>query len=416
MKPWHILADCDHEIYRLCERELVRQHDGLELIASENFASPAVIAAMASALTNKYAEGLPGKRYYGGCEVSDELENLAIERAKQLFNANHANVQPHSGAQANAAAYMALVKPGETILGFNLAQGGHLTHGSKVNFSGHFYRSHFYGVDETSGLIDYQALEQQARELRPKLIVAGASSYSRPIDFARFRQISDEVGAYLLVDMAHIAGLVASGLHDSPLPWADVVSTTTHKTLRGPRGGLLLWNNNELSREVNRAVFPGIQGGPLQHIIAAKAVCFREANTESFRDYQQQVIANSKALGCALRDEGFQLVSGGSDNHLLLIDLRDKDISGKDFENALGEVAITANKNMIPGDQRSPFVTSGLRVGTPAVTSRGMKEQEMATIANFLTRAETGDRQQSLRAEVIDFARLFPLYQSWIEN
>ena len=415
MKPWQILADCDHEVYHLCERELVRQHDGLELIASENFASPAVIVAMASAFTNKYAEGLPGKRYYGGCEVSDELENLAIERAKQLFTANHANVQPHSGAQANAAAYMALVQPGETILGFNLAQGGHLTHGSKVNFSGHFYRSHFYGVDETSGLIDYQTLERQARELRPKLIVAGASSYSRQIDFARFRQISDEVGAYLLVDMAHIAGLVASGLHDSPLPWADVVSTTTHKTLRGPRGGLLLWNNDELSRAINRAVFPGIQGGPLQHIIAAKAVCFREANTESFRDYQRQVIANSKALGCALRDEGFQLVSGGSDNHLLLIDLRDKEISGKDFENALGEVAITANKNMIPGDQRSPFVTSGLRVGTPAVTSRGMKEQEMATIANFLARAETGDRQ-GLRAEVIDFARRFPLYQSWIES
>ena len=415
MKPWQILADCDHEIYQLCERELVRQHDGLELIASENFASPAVIVAMASAFTNKYAEGLPGKRYYGGCEVSDELENLAIDRAKKLFNANHANVQPHSGAQANAAAYMALVQPGETILGFNLAQGGHLTHGSKVNFSGHFYRSHFYGVDETSGLIDYQTLEQQARELRPKLIVAGASSYSRQIDFARFRQISNEVGAYLLVDMAHIAGLVASGLHDSPLPWADVVSTTTHKTLRGPRGGLLLWNNDELSRAINRAVFPGIQGGPLQHIIAAKGVCFREANTESFRDYQRQVIGNSKALGCALRDEGFQLVSGGSDNHLLLIDLRDKDISGKDFENALGEVAITANKNMIPGDQRSPFVTSGLRVGTPAVTSRGMKEQEMATIANFLARAENGNRQ-SLRAEVIDFARRFPLYQSWIES
>lgn len=415
MKPWQVLADCDQEVYRLCERELARQHDGLELIASENFASPAVITAMASAFTNKYAEGLPGKRYYGGCEVSDQLENLALERAKKLFNANHANVQPHSGAQANAAAYMALVQPGETILGFNLAQGGHLTHGSKVNFSGHFYRSHFYGVDEASGLIDYQQLEQQARELRPRLIVAGASSYSRRIDFARFRKISDEVGAFLLVDMAHIAGLVASGLHDSPLPWADVVTTTTHKTLRGPRGGLLLWNNDELSRAINRAVFPGIQGGPLQHIIAAKAVCFREASTEGFCDYQRQVVANSKALGRALQTEGFQLVSGGSDNHLLLIDLRDKDLSGKDFENALGEVAITANKNMIPGDQRSPFVTSGLRVGTPAVTSRGMKEQEMVTIAKFLARTETSNRP-ALRDEVIDFARRFPLYQSWIES
>ena len=416
-KPWLPLQEHDNELFQLCERELLRQREGLELIASENFVSPQIMMCIANPFTNKYAEGLPGKRYYGGCAVTDELESLAIARAKALFKAGNANVQPHSGAQANSAALMALAEPGDTILGLDLAQGGHLTHGSPVNFSGKLYHAHFYGVCEETGCIDYDFVAAQARELKPKVIIAGASSYPRPIDFAAFHRISREVNARLLVDMAHIAGLVAAELHTSPLPWADVVTTTTHKTLRGPRGGLMLWNDAELTPALNRAVFPGTQGGPLQHVIAAKALCFKEASSDAFRTYQQALVANCQALAISLSAQGMQLLTGGTDNHLLLIDLRNGELSGKDFEQALEKVAITTNKNMIPGDQRSPFVTSGLRIGTAAVTSRGMGTAEMDSIADFLVRTHANHHNagylDELRQAVLALAQRFPLYPDW---
>ncbi len=416
-KPWLPLQEHDDKLYRLCERELLRQREGLELIASENFVSPQLLTAVANPFTNKYAEGLPGKRYYGGCAVTDELETLAITRAKNLFQAEFANVQPHSGAQANSAALMALAEPGDTILGLDLAQGGHLTHGSPVNFSGKHYRAHFYGVCEETGRIDYDFVAQQARELKPKVIIAGASSYPRHIDFEAFHRISREVNARLLADIAHIAGLVAADLHTSPFPWADVVTSTTHKTLRGPRGGLLLWNDAELTPALNRAVFPGTQGGPLQHVIAAKALCFKEASTAAFRAYQQEVVDNCRAIAAPLVAQGMRLLTGGTDNHLLLIDLRGSELSGKDYEQALDKVAITTNKNMVPGDPRSPFVTSGLRIGTAAVTSRGLGRAEMEDIAAFLVRthANHSDAQYlaALRQEVTALARRFPLYPQW---
>ena len=415
--PWSILQHSDAEVFNLIQEELGRQRHGIELIASENFASPAVLSAAANPLTNKYAEGIPGKRYYGGCEVVDQVESLAISRACDLFGARHANVQPHSGAQANAAVYLALLKPGEKILGLDLAHGGHLTHGSKVNFSGVLYDSHFYGVDSVSETINYEAVREKALEVRPKVILAGASAYSRTLDFARFRAIADEVGAYLFVDMAHIAGLVATGLHPSPLPHAHVVTTTTHKTLRGPRGGLILTNDDELAVKLNKAVFPGIQGGPLEHIIAAKAVCFREALRPEFKVYQQQVVANAAALAKAMVQLDFKIVSGGTDNHLFLIDLSSLAVSGKQLEEALGKAAITVNKNTVPNEKRSPFVTSGIRMGTPAVTTRGMGLDEMEMIARYTRTAfehfKNDEKLAMLRREVTDMANRFPLYKIW---
>ena len=416
-RPWQIVADHDPEIFKLIEAELTRQREGLELIASENFASPSVIAAVGSILTNKYAEGLPHKRYYGGCEEVDRIEDLAISRACQLFGAKFANVQPHSGAQANAAVFLALLKPGDKILGLDLSHGGHLTHGSKVNFSGILYESHFYQLSPDSERIDYDVVAKTARELKPKMILAGASAYARTIDFKRFREIADEVGAMLLVDMAHIAGLVAAGVHPSPIPHAHVVTTTTHKTLRGPRGGLILWNDETLTPKINKGVFPGTQGGPLEHVIAAKAVCFREAMQPGFKSYQEQVVRNSKALAKELLTRGFHLVSGGTDNHLNLIDLSATDVSGKQLEEALGKVAITVNKNTVPKEKRSPFVTSGIRVGTPAVTSRGMAEPEMTAIAGLIhdTFLHTTDEKQlqNIRERVLGMAKKFPLYPEW---
>jgi glycine hydroxymethyltransferase len=414
-RPWDILKSADLEVFDLIDKELVRQQTGIELIASENFASAAVIAAMGNIMTNKYAEGLPHKRYYGGCEYVDSLEELAINRAKQLFGSKFANVQPHSGAQANAAAYLALIQGGDKILGMDLSHGGHLTHGSKVNFSGLIYESHFYQLDPEREVLDYEQIRKRAQEIRPKLIVAGASAYPRSIDFAKFRQIADEVGAYLLVDMAHIAGLVATGEHASPVPHAHVVTTTTHKTLRGPRGGLILWNDEKLN--FNKAVFPGIQGGPLEHIIAAKAVCFKEALADSFKDYQRQVVINSKTLADCLVSEGFRLVSGGTDNHLCLLDLSKTPVSGKQLEEALGQASITVNKNTVPRETRSPFVTSGVRFGTPAVTSRGMKADEMRMIAKLIKRSydaiTDGTDIATIRSEVEKLAGKFPLYPQW---
>jgi len=416
-KPWELLASQDPEIFRLIEAELGRQQEGLELIASENFASPAVIAAMGTILTNKYAEGLPGKRYYGGCEVVDDVENLAIARATKLFKCKFANVQPHSGAQANAAVYLSMMKPGDRVLGLDLSHGGHLTHGSKVNFSGLLYESHFYGLDPTTELIDYDAVRKKALEVKPKMIIAGASAYPRAIDFAAFRLIADEVGAILFVDMAHIAGLVAADLHMSPLPHAHVVTTTTHKTLRGPRGGMILWNDENLSKELNKAVFPGIQGGPLEHIIAAKAVSFKEALTPDFKAYQLEVVRNAEALGQGLMEAGFRLVTGGSDNHLVLLNLVSTPVSGKDLEEALGKIAITVNKNTVPNETRSPFVTSGVRLGTPAVTTRGLRQPEMAIIARAVRDAfeylKDDAKLKKVRHEIEDLARRFPLYPGW---
>ncbi len=422
-KPWEQLQTDDRAIFELIEGELARQCQGIELIASENFASPAVMAAMGSILTNKYAEGRPGKRYYGGCEIVDQIETLAIERATALFACSFANVQPHSGAQANAAALLALAKPGDAILGMELSHGGHLTHGSPVNFSGIYYKAHFYGLEPLTDRLDYLAMERQARAIRPKVIIAGASAYARHIDFARFRAIADEVGAYLLVDMAHIAGLVAAGLHPSPLPHAHVVTTTTHKTLRGPRGGMILWNDEALSINLHKSVFPGIQGGPLEHVIAAKAVCFREAANPEFIVYQKQVLANGRTCADALQEGGFHLVSGGTDNHLLLIDLAKSShpaISGKAYEEALGQAGITANKNTVPGEQRSPFVTSGLRIGTPAVTSRGMKEEAMKEICRMMQRVYQQSSEARVLSEVREqveaLAAAYPLYASWIRR
>jgi len=402
----------DQEVFQAVTAEFDRQSRNIELIASENFVSPAVIAAAGTVLTNKYAEGYPGKRYYGGCQCVDIAENLAIERAKALFDANFANVQPHSGSQANYAVYASLCKPGNTILGMNLAHGGHLTHGSPVNFSGLNYNIVPYGVDEETGCIDYEKLRILAREHKPTMIIAGASAYSRIIDFETFADIAKEVGAYLFVDMAHIAGLVAAGLHPSPVPYADVVSTTTHKTLRGPRGGMLLCNDEEIYKKLNKSIFPGCQGGPLMHIIAAKAVAFGEALRPEFKTYQAQVIKNAKALAAGLIDNGFNIVSGGTDNHLMLVDLRSMNITGKELEHRLDEVHITANKNTIPNDPASPFVTSGIRMGTPAVTTRGLVEKDMTVIARLIAETATDfeAKADSIRSEVAVICGKYPLY------
>ena len=401
----------DPELGRMIEAEYKRQARNIELIASENIVSEAVMAAMGSVLTNKYAEGYPGKRYYGGCECVDEVENLAIHRVCQLFGAKYANVQPHSGAQANMAVYQALCKPGDTVLGMSLDNGGHLTHGSPVNQSGLLYNIVPYGVDE-NGLIDYDALRALAKKEQPKMIIAGASAYPRAIDFAKFAEIAHEVGAYLFVDMAHIAGLVAAGLHQSPVPYADVVTTTTHKTLRGPRGGVILTNDEELAKKFNKAIFPGTQGGPLEHVIAAKAVCFGEALQPAFRAYQQQVVKNAAVLAETLQQGGVRLVSGGTDNHLMLIDLRKTGVTGKELQRRLDEVYITANKNAIPNDPESPFVTSGMRIGTPAVTTRGFGAPEMLRIAEFIWQAATDfdNKANDIRRNVRDICANFPIY------
>ena len=401
----------DPELGRMIEAEYKRQARNIELIASENIVSEAVMAAMGSVLTNKYAEGYPGKRYYGGCECVDEVENLAIRRVCQLFGAKYANVQPHSGAQANMAVYQALCKPGDTVLGMSLDNGGHLTHGSPVNQSGLLYNIVPYGVDE-NGLIDYDALRALAKKEQPKMIIAGASAYPRAIDFEKFAEIAHEVGAYLFVDMAHIAGLVAAGLHQSPVPYADVVTTTTHKTLRGPRGGVILTNDEKLAKKFNKAIFPGTQGGPLEHVIAAKAVCFGEALKPEFKAYQQRVVTNARVLADALQKQGFDLVSGGTDNHLMLIDLRKTGVTGKELQRRLDEVYITANKNAIPNDPESPFVTSGMRIGTPAVTTRGFGAPEMLRIAEFIWQAATDfdNKANDIRRNVRDICANFPIY------
>ena len=401
----------DPELGRMIEAEYKRQARNIELIASENIVSEAVMAAMGSVLTNKYAEGYPGKRYYGGCECVDEVENLAIRRVCQLFGAKYANVQPHSGAQANMAVYQALCKPGDTVLGMSLDNGGHLTHGSPVNQSGLLYNIVPYGVDE-NGLIDYDALRALAKKEQPKMIIAGASAYPRAIDFEKFAEIAHEVGAYLFVDMAHIAGLVAAGLHQSPVPYADVITTTTHKTLRGPRGGVILTNNEELAAKFNKAIFPGTQGGPLEHVIAAKAVCFGEALKPEFKAYQQRVVTNARVLADALQKQGFDLVGGGTDNHLMLIDLRKTGVTGKELQRRLDEVYITANKNAIPNDPESPFVTSGMRIGTPAVTTRGFGAPEMLRIAEFIWQAATDfdNKANDIRRNVRDICANFPIY------
>jgi glycine hydroxymethyltransferase len=408
------LREADPTVARLIDRELQRQQRGLELIASENFASRAVIDAMGTPLTNKYAEGYPGRRYYGGCEVVDEIEQLAIDRLKQLFGAEHANVQPHSGAQANFAAFMALIRPGELLLGMSLPHGGHLSHGAAVNHSGVVWRAIHYGVDPVTGRIDYDKVREQARKERPRLIIAGGSAYARIIDFAAFRSIADEIGAFFLVDMAHFAGLVAGGVYPSPVPHAQVVTSTTHKTLRGPRAGLIL-STMEYAKAIDKSVFPGTQGGPLQHIIAAKAVAFGEALTEDFKRYSRQVVENARTLADALTERGFAIVSGGTDSHLMLVDLRPKDLTGKAAEKLLGEAGITVNKNTIPDDPQSPFVTSGIRLGTPAVTTRGMGVAEMRLVAELIDRALTHpdeDTLSQIRGEVEELTAAFPLYQS----
>jgi len=401
----------DEAVYTAIMDELNRQQTNLELIASENFVSEAVMSAMGSHLTNKYAEGYPGKRYYGGCEFVDVVENLAIERAKKLFGAEFANVQPHSGAQANTAVYFAMLEPGDTILGMSLAHGGHLTHGSPVNISGKYFNIVPYGVDAETETIDYEALRALAHQHRPKMIVAGASAYPRRLDFKLFREIADEVGALLMVDMAHIAGLVAAGVHESPFPWADFVTTTTHKTLRGPRGGMILCKE-QYGAAINKAVFPGTQGGPLMHVIAAKAVCLAEAAADSFKAYQRQIVANAAALAKSLTDNGIRLVSGGTDNHLMLVDLTDKGITGKDLEALLGRANITVNKNAIPFDTRSPFITSGIRVGTPAVTSRGMDEADMKLIGSLLADVVMRGEEavEAVKAQVLELCARRPLY------
>ena len=406
------VAATDKEIADAIAKEYERQSDGLELIASENVVSEAVMCAMGSVLTNKYAEGYPGKRYYGGCSCVDVAENIAIERAKKLFGAAYANVQPHSGAQANTAVYFALLQPGDTVMGMSLAHGGHLTHGSPVNISGMYYNFIPYELDPVTQYIDMEAYERLAKEHRPKLIVAGASAYPRIIDFKRMAEIAHEVGAYFMVDMAHIAGLVAAGVHPSPMPYADVVTTTTHKTLRGPRGGMILTNDEELAKKFNKAIFPGIQGGPLMHVIAAKAVSFGEALTPEFKAYQEQIVKNAAALAEGLLAEGFDLVSGGTDNHLMLVDLRPMKVTGKEFEARLDAVHITVNKNAIPNDPEKPFVTSGVRVGTPAVTSRGLKEEDMKTIARLfgMVARDFEGNAEAVRAEVAALCKKYPLY------
>ena len=412
MYEFEEILKVDPEVAQSMQSEIGRQNHKIELIASENFVSRAVMAAMGSPLTNKYAEGYPGKRYYGGCEFVDQTERLAIARAKELFGADHANVQPHSGSQANFAVYFAFLKPGDTILGMNLAHGGHLTHGSPVNMSGAQYNIVSYGVSEETGMIDYEEVRRIALEAKPKLIVAGASAYSRTLNFAKFREIADEAGAYLMVDMAHIAGLVAAGLHPNPVPYADVVTTTTHKTLRGPRGGMILCKQ-EHAKAIDKAIFPGIQGGPLCHVIAAKAVSFKEALKPDFNEYQQQVVKNAKMLAQSLLDRGFDIVSGGTDNHLMLVDLRKKNITGKAAEKVLDEVGVTCNKNAIPFDPEKPFVTSGIRLGTPAVTTRGMKEDEMVAIAEIIDLAisDFENNQERCKGMVAELLSKFPLYE-----
>lgn len=412
----YTIENFDEELFKAISEEQRRQEDHIELIASENYVSPRILEAQGSVLTNKYAEGYPGKRYYGGCEYVDIAEMLAISRAKKLFAADYANVQPHSGSQANAAVMMALLSAGDVVLGMSLSHGGHLTHGSKVNFSGKLYHSVEYGVDTKTGLIDYDALESLALEHKPKLIIAGFSAYSRVLDWQRFRAIADKVGAYLLADMAHVAGLVATGLYPSPLPYADVVTTTTHKTLRGPRGGLILCKaNEEIEKKLNSAVFPGNQGGPLMHVIAAKAVAFAEALQPEFKTYQAQVLANAKTMCDVLSERGYTIVSGGTDNHLLLVDLINKEISGKDADAALSKANITVNKNTVPNDPRSPFVTSGLRLGTPAVTTRGFKEKEIRLLSNWV--ADVLDNINDdvtitrVKAQVLLLCREFPVYR-----
>ena len=407
------IAEYDSEVGAAIEAEAARQRRNLELIASENIVSEAVMLAMGTVLTNKYAEGYPGKRYYGGCECVDVVENLAIERAKKLFGCDYANVQPHSGAQANMAAFIAMLKPGDTVMGMNLNHGGHLTHGSPVNFSGLYFNIVPYGVND-EGFIDYDELEKKAMETHPKLIIAGASAYGRTIDFKRFREIADKAGSYLMVDMAHIAGLVAAGLHPSPIPYADVVTTTTHKTLRGPRGGLILANKEAAEKfNFNKAIFPGTQGGPLEHVIAGKAICFGEALKPEFKAYQEQVIKNAKALAAALQKQGFKVLTGGTDNHLMLLDLRDMEISGKQLQNRCDEVYITLNKNTVPNDPRSPFVTSGVRIGTPAVTSRGLVESDMEIIAKLIWQAATDfdNKADEIRKAVTEICGRYPIYQ-----
>lgn len=407
----------DDALWRAINNERGRQEDNIELIASENYASPRVLEAQGSVLTNKYAEGYPGKRYYGGCEFVDIAETLAITRAKALFSADYVNVQPHSGSQANAAVMMALLNPGDLVLGMALPDGGHLTHGSNVNFSGKIYQSMQYGLDNQTGLIDYDALEALALEHRPKLIIAGFSAYSQVVDWARFRVIADRVGAYLMVDMAHVAGLVAAGLYPSPLPYADVVTTTTHKTLRGPRGGMILAKANDvIEKKLNSAVFPGTQGGPLMHVIAAKAVAFAEALQPEFKQYQQQVLDNAKTMASVLQRRGYQIVSGGTENHLMLVDLIDKNITGKDADLALGQANITVNKNTVPNDPRSPFVTSGLRLGTPAVTTRGFGTEEIKLItgwvADILDKLNDEGTILRVKSQVLALCREFPVYRS----
>ena len=411
MRFFDELSAYDNEVYSACESELERQQRNIELIASENIVSKAVLLAAGSVLTNKYAEGYPSKRYYGGCQCVDVVEEIARNRAKELFKAEHVNVQPHSGANANLAVFFALLNPGDTVMGMNLQQGGHLSHGSPVNISGKYFNVVPYGVDESTARIDYDEMERIALECKPKLIVAGASAYSRVIDFPRCREIADKVGAYLMVDMAHIAGLVAAGVHPSPVPYADIVTTTTHKTLRGPRGGMILCKE-QFAKQIDKAVFPGTQGGPLMHIIAAKAVALGEALTDEFKNYQKQVVKNAAVLADELMKHGIDIVSGGTDNHLMLLDLRNKGITGKELEHRLDEVRITANKNTIPNDPQSPFVTSGLRIGTPAVTTRGFKEPEMELIAGWISDIINdfdGNKDRVLN-DVQSLCERFPLY------
>ena len=412
MNYFEQLKDFDSEVAAACESELNRQRGNIELIASENIVSPAVLLAAGGVLTNKYAEGYPTKRYYGGCQCVDVVEDIARERAKKLFGCNFANVQPHSGANANLAVFFALLQPGDTVMGMNLQQGGHLSHGSPVNISGKYFNIVPYGVNDETEMIDYDEMEKIATECQPKLIVVGASAYSRIIDFKRCREIADKVSAYLMVDMAHIAGLIAAGVHPSPVPYADVVTTTTHKTLRGPRGGMILSNNEEIAKKIDKAVFPGTQGGPLMHIIAAKAVALGEALTDEYKEYQKQVVKNAAALATALTDEGFEIVSGGTDNHLMLLKLIKEGITGKELEHRLDEVHITANKNTVPNDPQSPFVTSGLRLGTPAVTTRGFKEEEMKKIAHWI-RLIVDDfeaNKETVSKQVTELCEKFPIY------
>lgn len=410
MYAFEDIRKTDSEIADAITKEMERQDSHLELIASENWVSKAVMAAMGSPLTNKYAEGYPGRRYYGGCEYVDVVEELARERAKKLFGCDYVNVQPHSGAQANMAVFFAMLKPGDKILGMNLDQGGHLTHGSPVNFSGNYFQTSFYGVNE-EGFIDYEQVRRIALEEKPKLIIAGASAYARKIDFKKFREIADEAGAYLMVDMAHIAGLVAAGLHQSPIPYADVVTTTTHKTLRGPRGGMILCNQEAADKfNFNKAVFPGIQGGPLEHVIAGKAVCFKEALQPEFREYQEQIVKNAQALAQALMERGVRLVSGGTDNHLMLVDLSREEVTGKELEKRLDAAHITCNKNTIPNDSRGPMVTSGVRLGTPAVTTRGLKEEDMTHIAEAISLVIRSEENIETAKEIVaKLTKKYPL-------